>query len=485
MPLLSGVAVLAGSFLMEKHYSSQARILLNLKDKKLSLIDQGVQQYEIDTHFDNLFQLLKSRSVVDKVRQRVLTDWFLAQHEFLEFSEEQEQLSKDLDHFKNYNSNLYEQGLLYDSRNVYDATVLSLFEENGLAYEHIIENLNVYRMETSNYIAITLTAEDPDKSTYLLELLLDELVINNQAIAKAKYIAKREQTEELVQKAKVDLAIKEKKFENFKINNNIINLDEYTRTIVNQVVDMEVRLIHLKEAITSKRNALSKLEDMLEQEKLVAPVNDQALNNNFRILALKDSLKQVGEQLFFLTIQAESNEAEKYALQQQADQLRRQISEELLQQKGLDDESLVAMTSEKPMDGLQERYITFQLDLELEESMVPLVQNELKRIKGYAKDFAPLEFSMYSLERDVKVAQEKYLQLLSKLETAVLAEKEAGVKDIIIIDTPLPPDKPEEAKRILMVIGAFVATLILLAGTVVSIEIYRFYNADIRALLRS
>lgn len=476
MPILSAVTVTVFTFFMEKNYISSSRLLLNLKDQKISLISQGVQQYEIETQFDNLFELLKSRLVIDQVRLRMLSDGMGELHDYIEMDDEFEELQQQKEEIKVYTQGLYKHNMLLDARNEYDNRILELLDNNDLKYEDMMTMITVYRIGTSNFIGVTANTQDPVKSTYILELLLEEVIEAEREIASAKYKAKRLQTEELVLKAKQDMVLKEKDLEMFKVKNNIINLSEYTRTIVNQIVDMEIQLIHLKEAYYSHKKSVTELEKAIGKSELKKVNNDSGETAD--LLNLKDSLQAVNEKIFYHKLTTKNKEKVK-ELEAEAERLRERIS------TGLVSTSQNRETTASPVNqDLRQKYFEHKIEMDMSHALIPLVKGELNRLKSYAKDFAPLESTLLVLNRDVKLAQEKYLQLKQKLQTATLAEQEAGEEDIIIVDAPLPPEKPEKGKKVLMVIGSFVATLIILIASIVVAQIYGYYRADIKELMQ-
>ncbi|MEH0155782.1 hypothetical protein V6R21_16655 [Limibacter armeniacum] len=479
MPMLSAVTVVVVTFFMERKYISNSRLLYNLKNKELSLIDQGIQQYEIQTQFDNIFELLKSRNVVDKVRQRMVLDWLSGYHQYIEFAD-YEDLKKESVRLKEYIGNLYQNGLLLDARNEYDERIIDLLEDNRLSFKNMMEYISIYRIGTSYFISVSVETEDPAKSTYILELLISELITNTKNIARAKFKAKRIQTEELVDKAKNDLDNAEQALQQFKIGHKIINLDEYTSNIVDQIVATEVKLINLKEAQHTQQKAIGNIEKLIGKNQLLAINN----SGNSYLMALKDSLRKVNENIFYNSIEGgKLSEADQRQLESKAKELRDNIAEEMVSMA--DDSGNPSSRGSAINKDMMGRYVDYKLEMEMNQALLPLVEGQLENMKNYAKDFAPLESGLFTLNRDLKVAQEKYLQLLDKLETSILAEQEAGEEELIVVDMPLPPEQPEKSKRILMVIGAFLGTFVLLILTLTLIEIYEYYKEDLKLLLNS
>ncbi|MEM1135158.1 MAG: hypothetical protein AAGI07_04915 [Bacteroidota bacterium] len=455
VPLLSGLLVFLLTRNQERKYISKATLQVNLPTTgDISLSGREFKQYEASLFFYDLIEVIKSRKITEMVRLEVLKKHLEGNYELFSF-EENPELQVDTARIYKKISGLRKDFTLLNLQDTLDIAITLLLENNRLSIKELQSQLKAYRVGKSNYVEIAIESENPYKSTFLASCYLDIITEQYQLIAQKKIENNRARLELLVDKAKKELDTKIQTLEKFKIENNIINIPEHTKAIVNQIVNIEVKLAQLKETYAAHARAANMAKENLQKSDKYN-FNDVS---NRKISMLKDSLRKVNENLLFFT----GNEGEKSKLKQQINSLKDEISITIA--------TMVQKVPYDPSQARQElmmRYIGYEIDSEMEGIMIPAVENELKRLNTYAAKFAPLESSIATFSSEIHTAQESYLILLSKLNLVRTIQQGTDDVKITTYAPPTLPREPERSKRAFMIGGAGIASFVIVAAFIIA-----------------
>ncbi len=461
LPLIAMVAVFYLTRSQLSLYVSNATLNINFQSSKgLSLTDDVLQQYEINQYFENLIQLTRSRKNIEMVRLLILKDHYLEKHDFIEF-EPMDSTLLDSSKVMPVIHELIEKKQMLNMLNKTHTEINFLLKRNDLSHEHINNSLGMGRVGKSNYISVIYEANKPLKAAYINTLIIKTMENLYKSISKHRSEFDREMFEKLVVQSKDVLDKKIKKLEGYKIKNNVINLSEHTKAIVNQVVNMEVQLSHLKEIRASKQKAVERILRDYSSD-LPLPIN---LAPNKEFIKLKRQLSKAGADLVKNRFKTDSGVNIK-AKEAEIDSLKTKISSQLTR-----------LVTDKPYDPKQTkqemvyRLIGYQLDVEMAEEAIPVVRNEIKRILNYAKQFAPLESTIGSMEDEIYVAQQGYLILLNKLNLAKTVAEGKGEGEIHIVDLPSIPLKPKPGKRAILIVVSGMVVFLFIVVSLVLIEV--------------
>ena len=461
LPLVAMVAVFYLTRSQLSLYVSNATLNINFQSSKgLSLTDDVLQQYEINQYFENLIQLTRSRKNIEMVRLLILRDHYQEKHDFIEF-EPMDSTLLDSSKVMPVIHELIEKKQMLNMLNKTHTEINFLLKRNDLSHEHINNSLGMGRVGKSNYISVIYEANKPLKAAYVNTLIIKTMENLYKSISKHRSEFDREMFEKLVVQSKDVLDKKIKKLEGYKIKNNVINLSEHTKAIVNQVVNMEVQLSHLKEIRASKQKAVERILRDYSSD-LPLPIN---LAPNKEFIKLKRQLSKAGADLVKNRFKTDSGVNIK-AKEAEIDSLKTKISSQLTR-----------LVTDKPYDPKQTkqemvyRLIGYQLDVEMAEEAIPVVRNEIKRILNYAKQFAPLESTIGSMEDEIYVAQQGYLILLNKLNLAKTVAEGKGEGEIHIVDLPSIPLKPKPGKRAILIVVSGMVVFLFIMVSLVLIEV--------------
>ncbi len=462
LPLIAMTTVTLLTSSQKKTFISEATLNINFQSSKgLSLTDDVLQQYEINQYFENLIQLTRSRKNIELVRLTILKDFYLEKHKFIKF-EPADSTLKDSSIAMPIIARLIREKKLLNTINETQSAINLLLKKNNLSHEHINGSLGMARVGKSNYISLVYETDAPTKAAYINTLIIETMEHLYKSISKHRSEFDKDMFEKLVAQSKGVLDKKIKKLEKYKIQKNVINLSEHTKAIVNQVVNMEIQLSHLKEIRASKQRAVERIKKDYAGD-MPLPVD---LKSNQKIVDLKRQLSQASSDLVINRFKKNQSDVDLEAKETKIKGLKDAISREIT--------NLVTETPYDPRQTKQEmvyRLIGYQLDVEMAKEAIPVVRNEITRILSYAKQFAPLESTIGSMEDEIYVAQQGYLILLNKLNLAKTVAKGKGEGEIHIVDIPSIPLKPKPGKRALIIVISGIVVFLLIVVSVVLIEV--------------
>ncbi|UZR99576.1 GumC family protein [Chondrinema litorale] len=466
IPLLLGTLVFFLTRNQERKYISFARLQVSIPTSgDVSLIGREFKQYETSLFFFDLIEMINSRKTSEMVRMEMLIKYMEGDYKLFTFDKNPDLRKDSIDIFKRAQQ-LRKQYQLLDLSDSLDHHISLLLENNRLSMKEMQAQLAAYRVSKSNYVDIKYECENPYKAAMITGSYSTIVTEQYKVLSQKKIENNRERLENLVSNARKELDSKIKQFENFKIENNVINLPEHTKAIVNQVVNMEVKLAELQET----HQAHTKAAEIVKKNLTNAGSINFNDTSNKTIASLKDSLRAISEELLLF----EGNQEEKKALEAQVEYLKNEITAQII--------SMLDKIPYDPSQARQElmsRLIAYEIEIEMEASVMESVENEMKKLNAYAAQFAPLESNLSTFISEIHIAQETYLILLNKLNLVKTIEQGAGDVNLTIFSPAVLPQEPESSKRGFAIVGAAIASFILIAAGIAAFALLdkRVYSA--------
>ncbi len=437
-----------------KQYVSESALFLNLPTNKgLSLTNEEYKQHEISAYIQDLIQLTHSRKSMEFVKLSILKDYLQGENTLLKTSVSDFPWSDSLAIVERVDSLLLTNQML-DLKQPLDATITIFLRDQGITNESIQSLFQIYREGSSNYLRLKVTTNDPFVSAYLGDKIIGAMMRLNKEVNQGKLEADQKLFAQLVEQAKKELDEKVKNLEMYKIKNNVINLPEHTKAIVNQMVQLEVQKAELIEMLASKQEGILQIKNKLGLKEQI-PVD---LSKNEKYIEVQNRMREI-------TGVSEGTELRKELTLSQIENTSKEL-DQLMQQYVSD----VPVDIRKAKQELIQQYLNYQVELEMTRQLIPLVEAEVERIAIYARTFAPLESNIGTLEREITTAQETFLILVNKLNLAKTVAQGTGVNELVIIDTPNIPLLPTPSKRKMLIALGSVLCFIIIIFLIATLE---------------
>ncbi len=327
-----------------------------------------------------------------------------------------------------------------------------------------ISQVQIYRINNSDLVKLTFQSDDPGICQQTLKILSTVFMRNykllriNETDLVVKYF------EQQVDSADKRLQEAEDRLLRFNKKNNIINYYEQSKYIAAQKEDLDVYYQNEQIRLSSSSAALRELESKMTARDSIYLKSD-VINQR------KKELAEVSEKILINQLAANYD-----------DRVAKEIASLKRKQKRLRDEiKLYAdqlylyghSTQGVPIKQILDEWLKNTIDyVEAKASLSVLSQRKLDFIRTYQK-YAPLGAMLTRIEREIKVAEQTYLELLRSLNIAKMKQQNLEMStNIKIVDPPYFPIQANPSKAKFMVIAAFLAGFIIIAFIIVALEYF-------------
>ena len=466
LPLLSLIIAFFLTKNVPQIYRSQAQIATGITDsKKITLKDDEKSAGSFDdiqSRFSNLIEIIKSKQILDLVSYRLLIHDISSPPSFSKKNKvlnELNQVAKE-NVLRVLKSKLDSaQSLNY--KNEDEQGMIRLIESLGYDDSSILKKLKVDRLGSSDFIQIVFESEDPNYSAFVVNTVSEVFIKFNEKMASEKTDKSVSYFTELVEQKKKELSDKVNDLKEYKQSHRVINIYEQTKSLVNQISEMEVMREKENKQIPSLNKAISDIDARFsaKDRKYLEAGNSPY---NLKISELKDRITEYSGKLTLKGYTAD-------VINDSLKSLKNSLNTEVL--KSSDEFSY---NPDVPKEDLVKKRIDYQLDLIISQNSVQSIDKDLGRLYGDVVNFAPLEASISALERDIQVASDVYLLVLNKLNMAKFDTYVTGSLKQIELGQP---GAPESSKRILMILLSGVISFVL---TIVALFVLEYFDMTIK-----
>ena len=429
----------------------------------------------INSTFDNLINIAKSRGTLEKVSIRLLANAFTYGEEW-----------KD-NHYiqaKHYRQLLQitpkEVLQLVDRKNVEKTTenltayrkeqannfVYSMFNRPVAFYSaNALNKIEVKRAGTSDILNITYTSADPGITQQTVSILIDELI-------KAYEILRFKATndviayfEEQVRITKQALNREEDDLMNYNVQERVINYPEETKALAITRYEVEDRLEDVEKAYESATARRKMLEDKMDIRAQIIRSNTNLLQELEKVSTLNQSIM---EREIFTSTQSQENNPKLYE-----DKIKLQKAEENISHLS---DNLNEYNFSKEGVGINDMviaWLTSCIDEAKAKAQLQVLLNRQKTIFDQYSHMSPIGTQVNRKQRAINIAEDNYRTQLKGLADANLRLKniEMGTSNLQTVSPPDYPLTDNGRKRMIYVLIAFIGSLVFIVTYFLLIEL--------------
>ncbi|QMW05840.1 GumC family protein [Spirosoma foliorum] len=325
----------------------------------------------------------------------------------------------------------------------------------------ILSKLTVTREGNSDMIRLTYTADDPSVVKETIELVSTVFMKRYREIKVDETGNVVEYFMEQLKKASTKLSAAENKLTDFSRDNRIINYYEQTKSFTIRDKDFSLDIDKEKSNLAANKATLKDLEKKLSIRQDIALQSQQLTN-------IRDSLAVLNTRLAMMEMKVGSGSSQKQQLKDRIEQLEKQAKDNI---SGLYDinNSVKGLPSKLLFDEWTQTF----MNVDQGEARLLTYYDIQRDYDDFYRRFAPLGSKMGQLERAISVAEREYLEILHGLSVSKLREQNMLMSsNLKIVDPPIFPGKPEPSKRLILVIGSFVAGLVLIIAYIIGKEYF-------------
>lgn len=460
-----------------KSYTSNASVYTGIATGSsiVSLEESKLDLFGSRTAFDNLINIVKSRSTIEEVAIRLFTSHMIIDKPSAEIIQRQSynELMKIVpDEVKNlvvkgdYDKTLARFKAYKDKDHSNFIYELINFNHPNYSSKKILSRVRVSRIQSSDLVEIVYGAEDPGICQHTLDILIDvfiEAYSNikvNQSDAVVRYfLGQLDLANERLNQAENELL-------RFNQKNSIINYYEQTKHIASEKEHFDLTYQDIKMQNAAAASVLKVLESKMT-------IREKTKLNSTDIVEIRNQLAKVNLEIAMVANQEQlSDDDEKVlvdrlsALQNKSYQLQDLLRNAISEQYEIDN-----TTEGVPAQSILADWLEKVIEFEATKAQLEIGLEKHQEFKDLFHDYAPLGATMKRLERKIDVAEREYLSLLHSLSLAKLKQQNVELNsNLKIVAAPFYPIVSEPSKRKFLLVIAFMIGFIIPAFTIIVLE---------------
>jgi succinoglycan biosynthesis transport protein ExoP len=448
-------------------YKSQAQLATGItQENKISISEGDKGGFSFDNvavKFSNLIEVIKSKQVMDLVGYRLMLHDLTEPKPFTTKSKILSELSIGAKQHAREVIQLHLDSMKsLDFQNEDERGMIKLIESCGYDEVNLLKKLKVDRLGSSDFIQIAYESENPYLSSAVVNYVSEEFLKYYDTSSTQRADASVAYYTELAEQKKKELDEKVNALKIYKQQNGVINIYEQTKSLVNQISDLELSREAENKRINSSSKAVKDIDNRFsDKERKYLEAGNTPYSK--KISEMKQRITDYSNELITKGYLPQAINDSLRTMKSLLDAEIRKSSDEFLYNPDVPKQELVT------------KRIDYELELVVAKYSVESMDRELSRLRQIVISFAPIEASIAALEREITVAADVYLLVLNKLNLARIDNVTQGTLKQIEFGIPGPP---EASKKILLIIMAGFISFIL---CVVVIFVLEYIDVTIKA----
>jgi capsular exopolysaccharide synthesis family protein len=349
--------------------------------------------------------------------------------------------------------------------------MLKLQNDRGavLQVEEFRKNLLVKEITGTDLLSVAYRDENAEKAAEVVNSLIANYLDNNVSVNRAEAVAAREFLEKQLPEAEKTLIQSESSIRKVQEENNIISFEQEASATVNNLKNVEQRLIEANSQIANTRSQ----SDYLKKQLGLNPEQALAATAVSQSPEIQEIVKQIQELESKLAVEKTrftDRNPEVQALQAKINSLETLIQKQVGSVGGVEAQKVFG----NHKFGSTQQQLTTEL-IKLEATNIGFAKQVayLNRIeqeqRTKARRLPELQQKLRQLERQLSVSRSTYELLLQQLKTIQLAENQ-NIGNVRVLSYALVPEKPVSSLAIAILASGSLA-LLTAAGLVYLLEI--------------
>jgi succinoglycan biosynthesis transport protein ExoP len=435
-----------------KTYRSTAQVSTGFTISDEIKVNENFSFYEADTKFNNAIVTCTSPAVISLLSYKlILHD--LTEAPFRTLSPEQKQsslyqgINKEV--AKIVFSNKLETMSMLTSFKPEEKKLIELLNLYGYNYQNISNNLNVYRLQRTDYIQIDFISENPELSAFVVNTIFQQFMRYYKNVRSNKSQESIDTLQSMLEKKKQDLDQKNLLLR----GEGIINVDLQNSNQLDIIADLEKTLTEEKTKQTTLYYSLRKINQRLEESRKI-PSGDNSSRvpkNNDEVLILRQAMNDAYSD-YLKSGSTDKNLLARY------NQLKSEYQNKIVNTAPAANDNPVVLSPTNERE-LIDKKNDIEMDIQAASSNIESIQGKIGMIRRSIVQGASKGAAVETLLKDVEMANKEYLAAKQKYNDA-MDMNTSSVNNFRQILVGQPAIESEPSKRKLIVGMAGVATVI-------------------------
>jgi len=422
-------------------YKAQAQIATGIVDEnqQMSFSEMaGLQESRINQKFANMMEVMRSKSMLDLVSYQLIIHDLSSDKPFKPFSPllKEVQMNKGaIAHALEVYQEKYRKKEGLNVRDPDQQGLSRVLHSMGYDTESIKSSLSIYRPESTDFINIEFESAGSELSAFVVNALSQEFTSYYATLIRANHLASTKFLETLLKTREDTLQQRIAALREYKIRNNILNLNEQSSQIMTQMSDYDLRIQEAEKSVMAIRGAINNINKKFEPGER-SYVESTLTDLNLDILKTRSEVHS----LYDKYVQEDFDEGYKKSIDSLQTVLTKQINNQ-------SDKYIY-----NPLNTKQE-LIQQKLTLEIQHDLALYGLNSLKKhqnsINKKFNSLVPHEAVLQTFERNIETVSKEYQELLAQYNQ-VRMESEFPIKLRQVLVAM--PGGPEASKKLLLVL---------------------------------
>lgn len=421
-------------------YVSKSQIATGIIDESRHLLDKetnsSAQEQQIAQSFSNLIEIMKLKKLINQVSYQLILHDLTSPTPFRPYSKL----------FLSMNAGAKRHAIAVFTAKLKSMEPMDFYnkDDNGLnellrsmKYDerNLREDLNIVRDEDSDFISVSYESANPQLSAFIVNVLCREFInyythtIRQNETDAVNFLGN------LLADKREALNRKTAQLQQYKIENGVINLEEQSKSIFDQIMVYNDRKQQAEKDVASYNGALSSINakfDPKDRSYIEASLNKY----NTAVVGTQDQLHMLTDKY------VRSNFAPQYKAQ--IDSLTKQLTQQ------------INLTSDKYLtnplvgkDALVTQKATLEVSRDLAKYSLRAIDNALAGLNGKFQRLVPFDATVKTYNFELDIASKEYLEVLNKYnETNLKSTFSIKLRQV----DAATPDAAEPSKKMLLII---------------------------------
>lgn len=446
-------------------YISTSQIATGIIDESRHLLDKesnsAVQEQQINQGFSNLIEIMKLKKLINQVSYQLILHDLTSPTPFKAPSKLFTTMNAAArKHAVELFSGKFARMEAMDYYNADENGLNELLRSMKYDERNLREDLMIVRDEDSDFISVSYESANPQLSAFVVNVLCKEFInyytftIRKNENDAVKFLAS------LLKEKRDALNKKTNQLQDYKIRNGVLNLDEQSKSIFDQIIVFNDRKQQAQKDVASNNGALANINakfDPADRQYIEATMNKY----NVAVTNTQDQLHLLEDRY------VRSNFNPRY--KSQIDSLTRQLN----QQIGLTSDKYITnpLTAK---DALVAQKLSLEVARDLAKYSVGAIDRSLNDLNGKFNRLVPFDATVKTYNFELDIAKQEYLDALTKYnETNLKSTSSIKLRQV----DAATPDAAEPSKKMLLIILSGVASM---AACVIVLFILFFIDDTIK-----
>jgi Mrp family chromosome partitioning ATPase/uncharacterized protein involved in exopolysaccharide biosynthesis len=427
------------------------------EDIRMSPNDANVGYNEADVNFNNVIITAQSPTVIGLLSYALILHDLQTPHPFVLVSEKDRQSrtyqSIDKTEAIRVFSNGLEEMTPLNSYNPEERRLLELLDMYGYDYKDLTSNLNVFRLQRTDYVQIEFQSGNPELSAYVVNTLYEQFLRYYRTVRSNRSIESIDTLKSLLDKKKQVLDEKNDLLR----KEGIINVGQENGAKFEMILNQQQILTDQETKQTADRYALKQVNQQLADLGVsTTPGKTNATSaTNDELLRLRNAMNDANSQFV-------NSGGTDETLRKKYETLKNEYNQKVaasLNNTG----SAGTPTSPDEKNRLLEKKNNLEVSLQAEEANIGAIEQKIASLNSNLTNDASKQAAIQSLIKEADLATKEYLDAKQRYNDAndIMA---SSVNNFRLVLSGQPPLEPESSKRILIIglAGVFVLVISIL-----------------------